>query len=148
MKYFFLPLIIGLLTIPCFGEFPDLTKSFKNARFINKTEIDPFNKIMNFGSDDRYEVLEKQLIAHLGEGWEKADLAEEKAKASERLKKGGLKKPTQGRQPIAGEAMLLSEKYPGTKIRLTVFRSRVFKRKYAILLAIERKKKTKNDQKK
>ena len=39
-----------------------------------------------------------------------------------------------------GNTILITGKYPNPKVRLTVFKDRIFKKKYSILLAIERKK--------
>lgn len=124
-----LPVILSLLIGVSHGQeakFPDITKSFKNAKLISTTEIDPFNKVLSFGSDDTSEVLKTQLLATLGEGW-----AESKKKEPTRPKPkiAGLKNPPPAKLVSEDNTILLSGEYPDTKVRLTVFKDPIFKDK-------------------
>ena len=119
------------------NDFPDISKSFKNAKLVSTTEIDPFNRVMSFGSDDTFEVLKAQLLATLGKSWTES---KEKEQAKPRPKIEGLKNPPPPTLNSEGNTILVSKEYPNTKIRLTVFKDKIFKTKYSILLAIERKK--------
>lgn len=123
-------------------EFPDIRKSFTNAKHISTTEIDPFNKIMSFGSDDSYEELKAQLLKTLGEGWIESP---QKHQIQPKQKNDDLKVPGPPKLDLAGNTILINRKFPSIKVRLTVFKTTIFKTKHSILLAIERKKTQKKD---
>lgn len=119
------------------AELPDIARSFKNAKLISTTEIDPFNKVLSFGSNETYEALKAQLHPTLGAGWSES---KEKEPTRPKPEITGLKNPPPTKVISEGNTVLISGDYPDTKVRLTVFKDSIFKTKYFILLAIERKK--------
>ncbi|MGC6464145.1 MAG: hypothetical protein ACON38_12990 [Akkermansiaceae bacterium] len=118
-------------------EFPDINKSFKNATLIAVTEIDPFNEIMTFASNDSFDDLKTQVREKLGEGWIESP---EKNLANKKVKDDDLKVPGPPSFDLAGNTVFISRKFPNAKIRLTVFKIKTFKTKHSVILAIERKK--------
>ena len=73
------------------AELPDIARSFKNAKLISTTEIDPFNKVLSFGSNETYETLKAQLLATLGAGWRES---KEKEATRPKPQIAGLKNPS------------------------------------------------------
>lgn len=104
------------------------------------TEVEPFNKILSFGSDDTFEDLKQQLLTTLGKGWIESP---EKDLIRPRNASNDSKIPPPPKFNLAGNTILINKDFPTTKIRLTVFKTRIFKTNHSILLAIERKKRQK-----
>lgn len=134
MRSLFLPFILGSILSVSGQTVPEISNLFPKGKLISIAEIDPFNKIIDFGVDLTFAEQKKLLAQALGEKWVEGKMPRPK------LADDGALKAVKAAPILAGEAIFNHTEYDNVSVVISSLFSDVFGTKYATSIIVERRK--------